>query len=125
MRKNENNKSFGILFFIVFLIIAIWPVLSSEAVRIWAAVISVVFLILGIINSKILTPLKKGWIKLGEILGRVIAPIIMGFIYFIIITPIGILMRLIGKDLLNTKFNKDKSYWIKRVQNIETMKRQF
>ena len=71
MRKNENNKSFGILFFIVFLIIAIWPVLSSEAVRIWAAVISVVFLILGIINSKILTPLKKGWIKLGEILGRV------------------------------------------------------
>ena len=125
MRKNENNKSFGILFFIVFLIIAIWPVLSSEAVRIWAAVISVVFLILGIINSKILTPLKKGWIKLGEILGRVIAPIIMGFIYFIIITPIGILMRLIGKDLLNTKFNKDKSYWIKRVKNIETMKRQF
>ncbi len=125
MRKNENNKSFGILFFIVFLIIAIWPVLSSEAVRIWAAVISVVFLILGIINSKILTPLKKGWIKLGEILGRVIAPIIMGFIYFIIITPIGILMRLIGKDLLNTKFNKDKSYWIKRAKNIETMKRQF
>ena len=125
MRKNENNKSFGILFFIVFLIIAIWPVLSSEAVRIWAAVISVVFLILGIINSKILTPLKKGWIKLGEILGRVIAPIVMGFIYFIIITPIGILMRLIGKDLLNTKFNKDKSYWIKRAKNIETMKRQF
>ena len=125
MRKNENNKSFGILFFIVFLIIAIWPVLSSEAVRIWALIISVVFLILGIINSKILTPLKKGWIKLGEILGRVIAPIIMGFIYFIIITPIGILMRLIGKDLLNTKFNKDKSYWIKRAKNIETMKRQF
>ena len=125
MRKNENNKSFGILFFIVFLIIAIWPVLSSEAVRIWAAVISVVFLILGIINSKILTPLKKGWIKLGEILGRVIAPIIMGFIYFIIITPIGILMRLIGKDLLNTKFNKNKSYWIKRTKNVETMKRQF
>ena len=112
-------------FFIVFLIIAIWPVLSSEVVRIWAAVISVVFLILGIINSKILTPLKKGWIKLGEILGRVIAPIVMGFIYFIIITPIGILMRLIGKDLLNTKFNKDKSYWIKRAKNIETMKRQF
>lgn len=125
MRKNENNKSFGILFFIVFLIIAIWPVLSSEVVRIWAAVISVVFLILGIINSKILTPLKKGWIKLGEVLGRVIAPIVMGLIYFIIITPIGILMRLIGKDLLNIKFNKDKSYWIKRAKNVKTMKRQF
>jgi len=125
MRKNENNKSFGILFFIVFFLIAIWPILSNETIRIWALVISVVFFILGIINSKILTPLKKGWIKLGEILGRIVAPIVMGFIYFIIITPIGIFMRLIGKDLLNTKFNKNKSYWIKRAKNVETMKRQF
>ena len=125
MRKNENNKSFGILFFIVFFLIAIWPILSNETIRIWALIISVVFFILGIINSKILTPLKKGWIKLGEILGRIVAPIVMGFIFFIIITPIGIFMRLIGKDLLNTKFNKDKSYWIKRAKNIETMKRQF
>ena len=125
MRKNENNKSFGILFFIVFFLIAIWPILSNETIRIWALIISVVFLILGIINSKILTPLKKGWIKLGEILGRIVAPIVMGFIFFIIITPIGIFMRLIGKDLLNTKFNKNKSYWIKRAKNVETMKRQF
>ena len=125
MRKNENNKSFGILFFIVFFIIAIWPTLSDETIRIWALGTSVIFLILGIINSKILTPFKKGWIKLGEVLGRVIAPIVMGLIYFIIITPIGILMRLIGKDLLNIKFNKDKSYWIKRAKNVETMKRQF
>ncbi len=125
MRKNENNKSFGILFFIVFFLIAIWPILSNETIRIWALIISVVFFILGIINSKILTPLKKGWIKLGEILGRIVAPIVMGFIYFIIITPIGIFMRLIGKDLLNTKFNKNKSYWIKRAKNVETMKRQF
>ena len=125
MRKNENNKSFGILFFIVFFLIAIWPILSDETIRIWALIISVIFFILGIINSKILTPFKKGWIKLGEILGRIIAPIVMGFIYFIIITPIGIFMRLIGKDLLNTKFNKNKSYWIKRTKNVETMKRQF
>ena len=125
MRKNENNKSFGILFFIVFFIIAIWPILNSETIRIWAAVMSVVFLILGIINSNILTPLKKGWIKLGEILGKVISPIVMGFIYFIIITPIGILMRLIGKDLLNTKFNKDKSYWVQRHQKSGSMKKQF
>ena len=125
MRKNENNKSFGILFFIVFFLIAIWPILSNETIRIWALIISVVFFILGIINSKILTPLKKGWIKLGEILGRIVAPIVMGFIFFIIITPIGIFMRLIGKDLLNTKFNKNKSYWIKRAKNVETMKRQF
>tara|TARA_Y100000816_G_C25728263_1_gene383648 strand:+ start:62 stop:331 length:270 start_codon:yes stop_codon:yes gene_type:complete len=88
-------------------------------------IISLLFLILGIINSKILTPFKKGWIKLGEILGKVIAPIVMGFIYFIVITPIGILLQLFGKDLLNIKFNKNKSYWIKREKDINTMKRQF
>ena len=125
MKNKENNKSFGILFFIVFLLIAIWPVLESGSIRVWSILISLIFFILGIINSKILTPLKKGWIKLGEILGKVIAPIVMGFIYFIIITPIGILMRLLGKDLLNIKYNKNKSYWIKRTKNISTMKRQF
>ncbi len=125
MNKNDNNKSFGILFFIVFLLIAIWPIIASEPVRIWATIVSLIFLLLGIINSKLLTPLKQGWIKLGEILGKVIAPIVMGFIYFLIITPIGLLMRLLGKDLLSIKFNKEKSYWIKRSKDINTMKRQF
>ena len=125
MKHNENNKSFGILFFIVFLLIAIWPVIDSGSIRFWSVAISLIFLILGILNSTILTPLKKGWIKLGEILGKVIAPIVMGFVYFIIITPIGLLMRLLGKDLLNIKYNKNKSYWIKRTKNINTMKRQF
>ena len=125
MKNKDNNKSFGILFFIVFLLIAIWPVLESESIRVWSLAISIIFLVLGIINSKILSPLKKGWIKLGEILGKIVAPIVMGFIYFIVITPIGVLMRLFGKDLLNIKFNKNKSYWIKRAKNINTMKRQF
>ena len=125
MAKNENNKSFGILFFIVFAIIAIWPIIDSGSIRYWAIIVSLVFLTLGIVNSKILSPLKKIWIKLGEILGKVVAPIIMGVIYFLIITPIGILMRLAGKDLLNIKFNKNKSYWIKREKNVTTMKRQF
>ena len=125
MKNKDNNKSFGILFFIVFLLIAIWPVLESESIRVWSLAISIIFLVLGIINSKILSPLKKGWIKLGEILGKVVAPVVMGFIYFVVITPIGVLMRLFGKDLLNIKFNKNKSYWIKRAKDINTMKRQF
>tara|TARA_B100001057_G_scaffold256954_1_gene257192 strand:+ start:1870 stop:2247 length:378 start_codon:yes stop_codon:yes gene_type:complete len=125
MKKNENNNSFGILFFIVFLIIAVWPIIDSGTIRVWALTLSLIFLILGILNSKILTPLKKGWIKIGEVLGKIIAPIIMGFIYFIIVTPIGIFMRLLGKDLLNIKYNKNQSYWIKRDKNINTMKRQF
>ena len=125
MKKNDSNKSFGILFFIVFLLIAIWPVFTSESIRVWAIIFSLIFLVLGIINSKLLTPFKKIWIKLGEILGKFIAPIVMGFIYFLIITPIGLFMRLIQKDLLSIKFHKEKSYWIKRSKNINTMKRQF
>ena len=125
MKKKDNNKSFGILFFIIFLLVALWPLINSEFIRLWALGIASIFLVLGITNSKILTPIKKSWIKLGEILGKIIAPIVMGFIYFIIITPIGLLMRLIGKDVLNLKFNNNDSYWIKRVKNINTMKRQF
>ena len=125
MEKNDSNKSFGILFFIVFLLIAIWPVFTSEPIRVWVIILSLIFLVLGIINSKLLTPFKKIWIKLGEILGKFIAPIVMGFIYFLIITPIGLFMRLIRKDLLSIKFHKEKSYWIKRSKNINTMKRQF
>ena len=125
MQKKENNKSFGILFFIIFLLIALWPLLNSEFIRMWALGIASIFLVLGLINSKILTPVKKSWIKLGEILGKIIAPIVMGLIYFLIITPIGLLMRLVGKDVLNLKFNKNDSYWIKRAKNINTMKRQF
>ena len=125
MKNNDNNKSFGVLFFIVFLLIAFWPLLESDSIRVWAIIISLIFLILGLLNSKILTPLKILWIKLGEVLGKIVAPIVMGFIYFVIITPIGILMRLIGKDLLGMKFNKNNSYWIKRSKNINTMKRQF
>ena len=125
MQKKENNKSFGILFFIIFLLVALWPLINSQFIRLWALGIASIFLVLGITNSKILTPVKKSWIKLGEILGKIIAPIVMGFIYFIIITPIGLLMRLIGKDVLNLKLNKNDSYWIKRAKNVNTMKRQF
>ena len=121
----NNNRSFGILFFFVFLLISIWPILSDGQIRIWALIISLVFLFLGIFNSKILNPFKSGWVKLGEILGKIISPVVMGFIYFIIITPIGIFMRIIGKDLLNLKFNTDKTYWLKRSSKIKTMKRQF
>ena len=125
MQKKENNKSFGILFFIIFLLVALWPLINSQFIRLWALGIASIFLVLGITNSKILTPVKKSWIKLCEILGKIIAPIVMGLIYFLIITPIGLLMRLVGKDVLNLKFNKNDSYWIKRAKNINTMKRQF
>ena len=125
MKKNSSNKSFGIVFFLVFLLIAFFPLIEGETIRVWSLAISIIFLILGLINSKLLTPLNLVWIKFGDTLGRVVAPIIMGIIYFVIITPIGLFMRVIGKDLLNTKFSNNHSYWIKREKNIGSMKRQF
>ena len=117
--------SFCIVFFVVFLLISVWPLLDEQSLRIWSLIVSIILLILGLINSRLLTPLKLVWIKFGELLGRIISPIVMGVIYFIIMTPIGLFMRLIGKDLLKIKPSKNNSYWIKRDKNIGSMKRQF
>ena len=125
MKISNSNKSFGIVFFIVFLLIALWPLISGESIRYWSVIIAAIFLILGLLKSKFLTPLNKVWIKFGELLGKIVSPIVMGIIYFLIVTPIGLLMRLMQKDLLRLKFNKSKSYWMKREKNIGTMKRQF
>ena len=125
MIEKSSNRSFGIIFFIVFLLISVWPNIDGQTLRVWSLIISLLFLFLGILNSKILTPLNLAWIKLGEILGRFIAPIVMAVIYFLILTPIGLFMRIIGKDLLNMKFSQNSSYWIKREKNLGSMKRQF
>ena len=84
-----------------------------------------IFLILGLMNSKILTPLNKIWVKFGELIGKIVAPLVMALIFFIILTPIGLFLRLIGKDLLNIKLNNNKTYWIKRDKKPGSMKRQF
>ena len=123
--KMSSNRSFGILFFIVFVIIGLWPLLNDADIRIWSILLSSVFLILGIFNSKILTPFNRIWVRFGIILGTIIAPFVMGLVFFIVITPIGIVMRLLGKDLLNIKYSNKISYWIKRDKNIGPMKKQF
>ena len=125
MTKVSTNRNFGIVFFVVFLLISIWPIIDGHSLRIWSLIISFTFLFLGLLNSKILSPLNLLWIKFGEILGKIIAPLVMGIIYFIVITPIGLFMRFIGKDILGKKFLKTQSYWIKREKNIGSMKRQF
>jgi hypothetical protein len=124
--KISTNRNFGLVFFIVFLIVSIWPLTNEEPARIWSAIISSVFFILGLMNSKLLTPLNKLWFKFGMILGSIIAPIVMGIVFFLVITPIGLFMKIIGKDLLNIKYDKrKKTYWVKRNIPINTMKRQF
>jgi hypothetical protein len=123
--KISPNKSFGIVFSIVFLLIAIYPLINNQELRVWSLVIATIFLILGLINSRALTPLNKLWFKFGLLLGRIVSPIIMGLIFFLVVTPIAFMMRIIGKDLLNLKFNKDKSYWIEKTGPKSKMKNQF
>ena len=123
--KINSNRSFGIVFFIVFLLIAFYPLLKGNDLRIWSLVISFVFLVLGLINSKILTPLNRLWFKFGLLLGRFISPLVMGIIFFVVVTPIGIMMRLLKKDLLNLKYNKKETYWIDKSGPKSKMKNQF
>ena len=123
--KISSNRNFGIVFFIIFLLVAVYPILKGNDIRIWSLLISFVFLILGLINSKLLTPLNKLWFKFGLLLGKVVTPLIMGFIFFIVVTPIGILMRLLRKDLLNLKYNEKKTYWIEKTGPKSKMKNQF
>ena len=113
--KISSNRNFGIVFFIVFLIIALYPLIFNENIRLWSLIISLVFLILGLINSKILTPLNKIWFKFGIYLGKLISPIIMGIIFFFVVTPTGYVMRFLRKDILNLKYNNNKSYWIEKI----------
>ena len=123
--KIGSNRSFGIVFFIVFLLISIYPLINNENIRIWSLVISLIFLVLGILNSNILSPLNKLWFKFGIFLGKIISPIIMGIIFFLVVTPIGLIMRLIGKDVLNLKYSDNKSYWIEKTGPKSKMKNQF
>ena len=126
MRKNKQNRSFGLLFFVVFLILALWPLTKKGEINLYLILIAAIFLVLGLSNSKILSPLNKIWIKFGELLGRIIAPIVMALVYFLILTPISLLVRLFGKDLIGMKFsNTTNSYWIKRNKNMGTMDKQF
>ena len=122
----SSNRSFGFLFFVVFFVISLWPLKSQGDLRLWAFILSLVFLVLGVLNSKFLTPLNKLWFKFGILLGSIVSPIVMGLIFFLTVTPIGIIMRLLGKDILNQRIEKSaKSYWIKRKDPIGSMKNQF
>ena len=127
MTKNKlpTNRNFGIVFFVFFLLISLWLFLNNKTLVYWPLTISIVFLILGLLNAKILTPLNKAWIKFGEILGSIISPLVMGIIFFGIVTPTGLFLKLIGKDVLKLKQNKKNTYWIEKDNSNNSMKNQF
>jgi hypothetical protein len=122
--KSKNNITFGILFFVFFLIIGLYPLLSSEPIRIWSVSISLVFLIITIIKPNLFTFLNKLWIKFGILLGKIISPIVMGLVFFFVVTPIGIFVKVLKKDVMSLKRGA-YSYWITREDKIQSMKKQF
>ena len=121
----SSNRSFGVVFFVVFLLISIYPFFNEGNIRIWSLLIAIIFLILGLLNSKLLTPINKVWFKFGLILGKIVSPVVMGIVFFAVITPISIIMKILRKDLLNLKYNSNKSYWIKKSEPKSKMKNQF
>ena len=124
--EESSPKSFGIVFSIVFLIVSLYPLTNFKGISIWALIVSIIFLLLAFLAPKILTLPNKLWFKFGILLGSIIAPIVMAFVYFATVLPIGLIMRLSGKDLLNQKLDKNsKSYWIERKETIGSMKNQF
>ena len=123
--KVGSNRSFGIVFFVVFFIIGIYPILNDGDIRLWSIFISLIFLLLGIKNSRSLTPLNIIWFKFGMFLGKIVSPLIIGLIFFLVVTPTGIIMKILGKDLLKLKKNNKKSYWIDRTNFKSNMKDQF
>ena len=127
MNKKEklpSNKNFGLVFFVLFLLITFYPLINNEGYRLWALITSLFFLFLGLVNSSILTPLNLLWFKFGILLGRVVSPIIMAFVFFGVVTPTGLIMKIFKKDLLKLKKKDKKSYWIERKTKSE-MKNQF
>lgn len=123
--KISSNRSFGIVFFVVFLLIGLYPLLKNNDIRIWSLIVSSVFLLLGLKNSKILTPLNILWFKFGMMLGKYVSPIVMGLVFFLVVTPTGIIMKIFNKDLLKLKKRNINSYWIKRDDQKSDMKNQF
>ena len=123
--KISSNRSFGIVFSLFFLIVSIFPLFKDGDIRIWAVIVAIIFLILGLLNSSALSPLNKIWFKFGILLGNFISPIVMGLIFFTVVTPTALIMRALGKDLLNLKNNNKKSYWIEKSPVKSKMKNQF
>ena len=122
--NKKNNITFGILFFIFFLIIGFFPLISVGVIRIWSVVLSLVFLIITIIRPNLFTFLNRSWIQFGIFLGKIISPIVMGLVFFFVVTPIGILVRILKKDVMGLKRGAF-SYWIKREDKLQSMKKQF
>jgi hypothetical protein len=122
--NKKNNITFGIFFFIFFIIIGFYPLISVGVIRIWSVVLSLVFLIITIIRPNLFSFLNRLWIQFGIFLGKIISPIVMGLVFFFVVTPTGVLVRILKKDVMGLKRGAT-SYWINREDKLQSMKKQF
>ena len=124
--KAGSVKSFGIVFFVVFLLVSLYPLLNNHEIRIWSLIVGFIFLFLGMVSSPVLKPLNLIWFKFGLFLGKFISPIVMGIVYFIVVFPTFLLLKIFKKNYLNLKYDRNKSsYWIYVKDKNSTMKDQF
>ena len=113
--KGGTERSFGFVFAVVFLAIGLSPLLSAGGVRIWPVVIAAVFGVVALVSPGLLRPLNTLWLKFGLLLSRIFNPIVLGFLFYVVITPAGLIMRLLGKDPLRLRIDRTaQSYWIER-----------
>ena len=102
-----------------------WPLKSGNELNLFLLLISVIFLLLGLTNSKLLSPLNTIWFKFGLFLGKIVSPVVMGIIFFFVVTPIALILKIFRKDVLNLKKNNNNSYWIEKTGPKSKMKNQF
>ena len=125
----SSDRSFGIVFATVFLIIGLWPLLYGQEPRVWSLAAAGLFGLVATFTPWILRPLNKLWMRFGELLQRIVTPIIMGLVFFVAVVPTGLIIRAVGKDSLRLKQEPEaESYWIERQPpgpEPKTMTRQF
>ena len=113
--KGSSDRAFGGVFVVVFLIIGLWPLVRSNELRWWALVTSAVVLLVTVVAPSWLKTPNRLWTKLGLLLHRIVSPIVLGVLFYVVVTPIGLLMRAVGKDSMRMRPGASpESYWIKR-----------
>lgn len=113
--SSSSNRSFGLVFAAVFAIIGLWPWLFGGQVRVWSVFVGAAFLMVGWLRPTALAQLNRVWTRFGLLLHRIVSPVVLGVMFFVVVTPMGLVMRALGKDPLRLRFDSDaRSYWIDR-----------
>ncbi|WP_170359746.1 MULTISPECIES: SxtJ family membrane protein [Ruegeria] len=124
--QGGSNRNFGFVFAFVFTIIGLWPLIHSGGLRYWSLIIAAAFVLITLLRPSLLSGANRLWTKFGLLLGAIVAPIVMALVYFLTVTPTGLIMRALGKDLLRQKLDKGtNTYWIERAENVGPMRNQF